>query len=82
MVRPFFIIDWFKDPPTLLFGKLKKIKIENLSFLFPPILIFILIMDQNIKNNKNSAFIHQYTYTDFCLFLQFYYYRKSYVPFY
>ena len=22
-VRPFFIIDWFTDPPTLLFGKLK-----------------------------------------------------------
>ena len=24
LVRPFFIIDWFTDPPTLLFGKLKK----------------------------------------------------------
>ena len=24
LIRPFFIIDWFTDPPTLLFGKLKK----------------------------------------------------------
>ena len=42
------------DTPTLLFGKLKK-KIENPCFLFPLILIFILIMDRNIKNNKNST---------------------------
>ena len=25
-LRPFFIIDWFMDPPTLLFGKIKTIK--------------------------------------------------------
>ena len=50
--RPFFIIDWFTDSPTLLFGKLKKNKIENLRFLFPLVLKFILGMDRNIKNNK------------------------------
>ena len=59
MLRLFFIIDWFTDPPTLLFGKLKKNKIENPWFLFPPILIFILIMDRKNKNNKNSALIPQ-----------------------
>ena len=48
--------------PTLFFGKMKKInKIENLCFLFPTILKFILIMDRNNKNNKNSALIPQYT---------------------
>ena len=46
----------------LLFGMLKKNIIENMCFLFPPILIFILIMDRNIKNNKNSARIPQYTH--------------------
>ena len=56
-IRAFFIIDWFMDPLTLLFGKLKKNKIENPCFLFPPILIFILIMDRKNKNNKNSALI-------------------------
>ena len=51
----FFIIDWFTDAPTLLFGKLnKKIKLK-----IPPILIFILIMDRKNKNNKNSALIPQ-----------------------
>ena len=44
-----FIIDWFTDPPMLSFGKLKKI--ENLCFLFSPILIFILIMNWNMENN-------------------------------
>ena len=48
----FFIIDWFTDPPTLLFGKLKKNKIENPCFLFPPLLIFILIMDRKNENNN------------------------------
>ena len=57
VLRPFFIIDWFTDPPTLLFGKLKKN--ENPCFLFPPILIFRLIMDRKNKNNKNSALIPQ-----------------------
>ena len=42
--KAFFIIDWFMDPPTLLFGKLKKNKIGNPYILFPPLLIFILIM--------------------------------------
>ena len=50
-------IDWFTDPQTL-FGKLTK----NPCFLFPPILIFILKIMQNIKNNKNSALISQYTH--------------------
>ena len=49
ILRPFFIIDWFTDPPTLLFGKLKKNKIENLCILFPPLLIFILIMERKIN---------------------------------
>ena len=40
------------DPPTLLFGKLKKNKIENPYFLFPPLLKFILIMYRKNKNNK------------------------------
>ena len=35
-------------------------KIENQCLLFPPIQQFILIMDQNIENNKNSALIPQY----------------------
>ena len=52
-----FFIDWFTDPLTLLFGKLKKYKIENPCFLFPPLLIFILIMDRNIKNNKNNVLL-------------------------
>ena len=55
----FKIIYWFTEPPTLLFGKLKKNKIENPCFLFPPILIFILIIDRNIRNNKNSTLIPQ-----------------------
>ena len=53
LIRTFYIIDWFTDLPTLLFAKLEKNKIENLCFLFPSFLIFILIMDQDIKNNKN-----------------------------
>ena len=59
--RTLFIIHWCTDPPTLLFGKLEKTKIESICFLFPLVLIFILTMDQNIKNNKNSALIPQYT---------------------
>ena len=43
------------DPPTLLFGKLKKIRIEHPYFLFPPLLIFILIMYRKNENNKNST---------------------------
>ena len=58
-LRPFFFIDWFTDPPTLLFGKLKKKKIENPYFLFPPLLIFILIMYRKNKNNKKSTLVPQ-----------------------
>ena len=43
-------------------------------------------MDQNIKNNKNSALIPQYTYTDICditvYFCSFTIIEKGYVPFY
>ena len=48
----------------LLFGKLKKNKIENLCFLFPPILKFIQIIDWNVKNYKKmkSALVPQYTH--------------------
>ena len=57
-LRPFFIIDWFNnDPPTLLFGKLKKNKIENPYFLFPPLLIFLLIMHRKIKTIKTVAYL-------------------------
>ena len=66
--KAFFIIDWFTDPPTLSFNILKKNKTENLHFLFLPILIFILIMDWNIKNNKKSALIHNapINFSDIC----------------
>ena len=47
---------------TLLFAKLKKNKIENLFFLLPSFIIFILIMDQDIKNNEKSALVHQYSF--------------------
>ena len=58
IIRPFFIIDWFTDPPTFLFGKLKKNKKnENPCFSFPPLLIFFLIMNRKNKNNKNSALL-------------------------
>ena len=40
-------------------ANLNKNKIENPCFLFPPILIFTLIMDRKNKNNKNSALIPQ-----------------------
>ena len=62
-VWPFFIIDWFTDSPTLFFGQTKKIiKLKISVLLFPPILKFILLMDWNIKNNKNSALVPQYTH--------------------
>ena len=60
--KAFFIIDWFTDQPTLLFGKLKKNKIGNPYILFPPLLIFILIMYRKNKNNKNSTFVPQKTH--------------------
>ena len=62
-----FIIDWFTKPPTLVFGKLKKKTLKISVFLFPPILIFILIMNRNIKNIKNSALIPQYNHNLFYL---------------
>ena len=52
------IMDWFTDPLMLLFSKLKKWKYVFYSpnlFFIPPILIFILVMDRNIKSNKNST---------------------------
>ena len=51
-LRPFSIIDWFTDPPTLLFGKSEKIK---LKICFYSLLMIILIMDRNIKNNKKRC---------------------------
>ena len=56
LIRYFFIIDWFTDLPTLLFAKSEKNKIENICFLFPSFIMFILIMDQDIKNNKIKCF--------------------------
>ena len=55
-----FFYYWLVYGPAdvVLFSKLKN-KIENPCFLFPPILIFILIMDQKNKSNKNSALIPQ-----------------------
>ena len=61
----------------------RKIKLKISCFLFPPLLIFILIMDRNIKNYKK---VHWYLNTPinfsnilwhYYLFLQFYYYTKS-----
>ena len=43
-----FITDWFTNPTMLLLSKLKNNTIENLCFLFPTILTFILIMNQNV----------------------------------
>ena len=41
---------------TIIFLNLKKKnKIENPYFLFPPLLIFLLIMHRKNKNNKNST---------------------------
>ena len=39
----------------------EKNKIENLCF-FPPFLIAILKIDQNIKNSENRALVPQYTH--------------------
>ena len=50
LLRPFFIIDWFMDPAKFLIWQ----KIKNLYLLFLPVLIFILIMDRNIKIIKNQ----------------------------
>ena len=63
LIRTFFIIDWFIDLLTLLFAKLEKNKIENHCFLLPSFIIFILIMDQDIKHNKKSALVHQYRFS-------------------
>ena len=62
LIKIFFIIDSITDLPTLLFAKLEKNKIENLCFLLPSFIIFILIMDQDIKHNKKSALVHQYSF--------------------
>ena len=61
-VRPFFIIDWFTDPLTLFFGKMKK-KLKMFFILSYP-KIYSANGSEYIKN-KNSALIPQYT----CKFL-------------
>ena len=46
--KAFFGIDWFTNPTMLLLSKLKNNTIEYLCLLFPTILTFILIMNQNV----------------------------------
>ena len=53
-----FIINHFME---FLFGKLIKIKLKTSSF-FILSYSYILMLEQNIKNNKNSALIPQYTH--------------------
>ena len=54
----FFIIDWFTDPPTLLFGKLKK-KLNWKSLYFIPSSPNIY-SHNNIGKIKTIKIVHLY----------------------
>ena len=62
MLRPYLLLIGLRTCRRCYLANEKKIKLKNLCVLFPAILIFIVVIDRNITNNKNSVMIPQYNH--------------------
>ena len=63
LIRTFSLLTGLLTCRNCYLPNWKKNKIENLCFLLPSFIIFIIIMDQDIKHNKKSALVHQYRFS-------------------